>query len=115
LPLHCATHERLAVGTRRVRAPEIDAQSGGSCRLDAHRLRAGMPREPAFRRENARVRNFGAAHTCSRRQRRPAIRTSRCWDGKEADESRPTRSEAQPSEGRQPERERLASATARRS
>jgi hypothetical protein len=32
---------------------------------------------------------------------------------KEADESRPTRSEAKPSEGRQPERERSASAKAR--
>jgi hypothetical protein len=34
-------------------------------------------------------------------------------DGKEADTSRPTRSEAKPSEGRQPERERSASAKAR--
>jgi len=35
--------------------------------------------------------------------------------GKEADASQPTRSEAKPSEGRQPERERLASAKARQS
>src|SRR5215831_20353889 len=42
-----------------------------------------------------------------------ATRSSGGGKGKEADESRPTRSEAKPSEGRQPERERVASAKVR--
>src|SRR5262249_35074119 len=48
-----------------------------------------------------------------RKIRRDSVPARAAGERKEGDASRPTRSEAKPSEGRQPERERIASAKAR--